>query len=719
MNRTRLQKGHSLPLRSHRLDTRTPSQPLPVARRAVTHGDTAVPVSARSTAATRPDDELPDVLLLPDSSDDLSGSDDSDDFTGVEPPRERPLPPPGSPGRPPALRLARLGRDILPVYERSADILHTARAESALAPDIERASRRWQFTYNYFTGAGVYSSSFAIGSLVAATVSPLNPVAGAVLFDLVAPLLHGSLGEAVGMMIRKNRGAAYGSPDTEAWRACSDALADWLRARCAGDAVALPAACERFNTEVLKLWQRWGRPTHTAHLGEPETLDLRSQLIDLRTPLKAMGMGFLVDEVAFVWFAIAYAGAGRVAVTLLERVAQGASAWGLREAYRFSMFNGLNHLAWGAFMGGSMTTVQQNAMRSLVYPDAAQPDGGVQSRRVRHHKLDALGACVQRLQAQHDALREEARQREATLAEGAAAHDEVLLVLQEAMALIDASIAQRENEMRHLEQLGGMRRHQRDDQTFRANLRTLFSPALRRNQLARMAGNVLCLAPYVERMRSLAQRNAAHAQALVAAQQGGPVVTLSQTAGIEQANTFMGSQLIAFWYGRTFLQTGLKLGHAIGAGLWAGWRGAPVGSRPADEVLRMPSAVATGAAPPGETVEPAPGPGSSDDSTDSSGSSVDCITGVGSEGTLDSPVGAFVVPDHDPVSDGLLPPIRSTLDERLESLMEQVAALRAHRGDAHAVAVLSTMIDALSAEIAPEAAASSDSPSVNRRSAPE
>lgn len=627
----------------------------------------------------------------------------ADDSTSEppEPPAFEPLPPPGSPGRISMLQLENLGRTIEPVYATSECILDTARDAATAPPLLEPASRGWQLTYNYLTGAGVYSGSFAIGSLVAASVNPLSPVAAAVLFNLVAPLLHGSMGEAVGMMIRKNHGAAYGSPDTEAWRVCSDALADWLRARCAGDGPALADACERYNTEVLRLWPRWGRPGHTDPLGPAEAIDLRARLIDLRTPLKAMGMGFLVDEVAFAWFAIAYAGAGRLAVELLGQVARDASEWGLREAYRFSLYNFFNHLGWGALMGGAFTTVQQNALRSLACPDAARPDGGVQSTQARDRRVAALRERIDALNDHHLRLSEAAAQRAIALAPEPVDGDELCLVLHEAMAMIEAAVARRGDEISQLKRLGELNRRQRDDQTFRANLRALFSPPLRRNQVARLAANVLSLAPYVDRMRRLALTNADHARALVAQGRGGPAVTAGQAQPVVLANTFMGAQLIGFWYTRTFVQTGLKLGHGIGAGLYQRWRAGAADPGPTDEVIRLPEALR----PPSDT-----GPGHDRDSarSDSSDSS-DSSDGRhdrpppplrgGSGVHLESPVGSFFIP-ADEAGDGDAPPrIPSVLEAQFEQLRIGLERLRLRHGEARLLDFLDDAIEAIRPEI--------------------
>lgn len=688
MYRTCIQRSTTLPTR-HRESvascTRSPSQP---GRASVLAQEEPV-ATERSGTGDRPasaHDSLPIALPI---------------ALTITPPETPPRTPPGSP-RPPRRQragppppgyvprsprqpmLRELGRQIEPVYGHSALVLHTTRAHATAPPDIEAAPRLWQLTYNYCTGAGVYASSFAIGSLASAAVSPLNPLAAGVLFDLVAPLLHGSMGEAVGMMIRKNRGAAYSSPDTDAWRACSDALADWLQARCAGDRAGLEDACERFNTEVIQLWRRWGRPAHTDALGDAHTIDLRAQLIDLRTPLKAMGMGFLVDEVAFAWFAIAYAGAGRVAVELLRQVAQGAREWGLREAYRFSFYNFLNHLAWGAGMGGSFTTVQQNAMRSLVYPDAVQPDGGVHSTQARERKIAALRDRIQVLRDHHTGLNQAATRRANELAPLSPVHDEEHTALCEAMKLIEAAVARREAEITHLQRQGELSRLERDDQTFRANMRTLFSPPLRRNQIARLAGNVACLMPYVASMTGLAATNAAHARQLVAAQHGGPAVTAEQAQQVALANTFMGSRLIGFWYGRTLLQTGFKFGYGIGAGLYQRCRGTP-----ADEVMRMPP-----------VADPPPEAHAEADTGADTGAHRSAQAVQSS--VVETEVGPFFMPDSEGdggEASGAPVRIRTTLEEGQEELERNLADLHRRHGPQRTIELLTALNAVIKAEI--------------------
>lgn len=512
---------------------------------------------------------------------------------------EVPVPPyrpvPYRPGLSKLLVLSRLGQD----EDLPDDVLHTARQRVPLSvreavaqpAEVEVPSWASQFGFNYLAGAGVFSASFAIGSLLSALIAPHSVAAASAVYGLVAPTLHGTLGEAVGGMVRANWGAAYGSPDSAAWQTYTDALSDWIAASIGGTPAEREDACERMNAVVLATWERLGRPARMDHLAGAVPGELRDRPIDALTVAGIAGRSFLVDDAAFLWFAIAYMGAGRVAIEILDAVAAGSTAWGLQQAYTFSMANFVNHLCFGVAVGGSLTAVQQNVSRTLL-PGATRPDGGVQTRRAREAKIAARQARIDALddfRAEH--LRRHIQILDA-LPELSEAQHTLLLALQEGDATITAAIAAHRNAIAQLERLGESGWLARDRKTVRDNLVAMASPGRRLHQGTRVAANVLSLLPYVTQMKTLAATNLAYAMGVLSQAQGGPGVSDTLARQALYGNLFAGSWLIGSWSLRMPLQFGLKLaaGATTGVARWAQGRGAPAagGAAEADAAAGHP-----------------------------------------------------------------------------------------------------------------------------------
>jgi hypothetical protein len=474
----------------------------------------------------------PDVDLIVDI-DSSSSDEEPSDGTGMGPP-----PPDWNPGVP-SLSVDQVVKSL-----PSGDVV---------------AGNLSQALVNYTAGVGAFSGSFAIGGVLAAVLGLAHPVAAGLVYPIVAGPLHASVGESIAMMVRANWGSAYGSPCGAAWNAYSDALADLIAASIAGDPDAVGDAREKMNQQILKVWSIVHPDLPAPELSPDE---LRRDIISHATMARAAGIAFVTDELPFVWFALAYSMAGKAGFEMLRSIAQGAADWQMRETATFSMLNCINFLGFGALLGGAMTTVTQNLLRSYL-PDVPPPTRGNNRGKVLDRKIAATQAKMAELQRIRDQDLNPLIQHFKAVADPS---DEQVADLDRATRYRDTledALKGLEKELGRLNNVRQLSRRERDHATFSDTIKSLFTdPGKRFNQISKLCANVMCLAPYARQVVELNTANAQLARDLVA-----QTATSPQLLQVATLNQVAGPTLIGMWFLRMPLQLAAKVAYGVGSGV--------------------------------------------------------------------------------------------------------------------------------------------------------
>lgn len=489
---------------------------------------------AKRDAASHTDSEgvEPDVDLIVDIES-SSSDEEASDSTGMGPP-----PPDWKPGVPPF----------------SVDqIVKALPSGEVVAGNLSQA------LVNYTAGVGAFSGSFAIGAVLAAVLGLAHPVAAGLVYPVVAGPLHASMGESIAMMVRANWGSAYGSPCGAAWNAYSDALADLIAASIAGDPGAVGDAREKMNTQILEVW---GIVHPDLPVPKPSRDELRGGIISHAAMARAMGTAFATDELPFAWFGLAYSIAGKAGFEMLRSIAAGATQWQLREVATFSMLNCINFLGFGALLGGAMTTVAQNVLRSYL-PDVPPPKRGNNRGKVLDKKIAATQAKIAELQRIRDQDLNPLIQHFSAVADPG---DEQVADLDRAIRYRDAledALKGLEKELGKLNNARQLSRRERDQATFSDTIKSLFTdPGKRFNQITKLCANAMCLAPYARQVVQLNTANGQLARDLVA-----QTATSPQLLQVATLNQVAGPTLIGMWFLRMPLQLAAKVAYGVGSGV--------------------------------------------------------------------------------------------------------------------------------------------------------
>ncbi|MBX3610517.1 MAG: hypothetical protein KF871_11540 [Hydrogenophaga sp.] len=445
---------------------------------------------------------------------------------------------------------------------------------------------------NYATGVGAFSGSFAIAGLAAAICSTFGaPGAAAAMYPTVAAILHGTVGEAVGGMVRANWGSAYGSPYATAWNAYSDALADLITATIAqgADSEAAGDARELMNKQIVAVWRQERGPNGVPNYPREE---LRKEVFSYATMAKAMGVAFLVDELPFVWFALAYTLAGKASFSVLESIARAAGEWGSDQRRAVSMGSWGIHLAFGAGMGGSMTAVTQNVLRSVL-PGATEPVRGPNRKAHFALKIASEKRTIEEMEVEIGKL--DAYIEEFKAIGVQSAEDEVTLnVFQDFRATCEETKDKAKTRLDLAKKNQAKKLVERDNKAFVSNLTTMITDRTKRfNQVTKVVGNMLCLTPYVRDVLALSEANGALANDLVS-----HTATTAQMQAVSTMNQAAGPKLIAYWFTRLPVQAVAKVSYGVGAGVVQLIFGTP--QQTADTSVVVPAAVVPGDAVPAQ-----------------------------------------------------------------------------------------------------------------------